>query len=161
MPKSATNEWDATASNNTDVGSINIAENCAAGNINNALREIMAQIATARTGSDAGIVTGTAGSDGQLAAWNADGDLEGGTSPVTLTATDPEFRLVDDDGSYSFIQYSAASITISVDPGDIVASSEIQFEVDNSVVGNLSSIGRLFLSDGIAHRGDTDNFVSF
>ena len=44
MAKNAVGDWDSTAANNTDVGGINIAENCAAAGINNALREIMAQI---------------------------------------------------------------------------------------------------------------------
>jgi len=75
MPKNNVNEWDTTTANNTDVGGINIDEGCAAANINNALREMMAQVATARTGDDAGIVTGTAGTSGNLASWNADGDI--------------------------------------------------------------------------------------
>jgi hypothetical protein len=38
-------DWNTDAGQNTTVGGINIAENCPAGNVNNALREIMAQIA--------------------------------------------------------------------------------------------------------------------
>ena len=45
MPKNTFNEWDVTAANNTDVGGINIDEGCPAAAVNNALREIMAQIA--------------------------------------------------------------------------------------------------------------------
>lgn len=44
MAKDAVSDWDTTAANNTDVGNINIAENCSASNINNALREMMAQL---------------------------------------------------------------------------------------------------------------------
>ena len=47
MAKNSVSDWDTTAANNTDVGGINIAENCPAANINNALREMMAQIADA------------------------------------------------------------------------------------------------------------------
>lgn len=75
MAKSKTSDWDTTNGNNTDIDGINIAEGCPAANVNNALREIMAQVATARTGDDDGIVTGTAGADGQIPKWNADGDL--------------------------------------------------------------------------------------
>ena len=46
MSKDAVTDWSTTASNNTDVGGINIAENCPAAGINNALREVMEQIAT-------------------------------------------------------------------------------------------------------------------
>jgi hypothetical protein len=47
MPKSAVSDWDAVAANNTDVGGINIAEGCAMANLNNGMREMMAQIKTA------------------------------------------------------------------------------------------------------------------
>lgn len=46
MAKNAVGDWDTTASNNSDIGGINIAEGCAAANVNNAIREMMAQIAT-------------------------------------------------------------------------------------------------------------------
>ena len=45
MAKNSVSDWDTTANNNTDVGGINIAENCPAANVNNAMREIMAQVA--------------------------------------------------------------------------------------------------------------------
>lgn len=43
-------DWSATASSNTTVAGINIAENCPPANINNALREIMAAAKTFDTG---------------------------------------------------------------------------------------------------------------
>lgn len=42
----AVSDWSSTASSNTSVGGINIAPNCSPGNIDNAIREIMAQIKT-------------------------------------------------------------------------------------------------------------------
>jgi hypothetical protein len=44
VAKSDVQDWDAVAANNTDVGSNNIAEGCAPANINNAIRETMAQL---------------------------------------------------------------------------------------------------------------------
>src|SRR6056297_2857884 len=38
-----------------------------------------------------------------------------GTSPVTLTATDPEFRLIDDDGSFARIWYSNGDLFMVAD----------------------------------------------
>jgi microcystin-dependent protein len=56
MAKTAVTDWDATAANNTDIDSIDIDEGCAPSGINNAIREIMSQVATAMTtGSLAGI----------------------------------------------------------------------------------------------------------
>lgn len=46
MAKNAVSDWDTTAANNTDIGGISIAEGCAMANLNNAMREIMAQIKT-------------------------------------------------------------------------------------------------------------------
>ena len=53
MAKNKISEWSATASNNTDIGGINIAEGCAPSGINNAIRELMAQVKDQQTGSDA------------------------------------------------------------------------------------------------------------
>jgi hypothetical protein len=52
MAKNKISEWDATASGNTDVGGININEGCPPSTINNAMREIMAQIKDQQTGYD-------------------------------------------------------------------------------------------------------------
>lgn len=61
MAKNKVSEWSATASNNTDIGGINIAEGCAPSGINNAIRELMAQVKDMQTGSDSdGLVVGGA-----------------------------------------------------------------------------------------------------
>jgi len=44
MPKNKISEFSSTASSNTDIGGINIAEGCPPSNINNAIRELMAQV---------------------------------------------------------------------------------------------------------------------
>src|SRR6056297_301763 len=46
MTKNSVGEWDETASNNLDIGGINIAEGMNPGAVNNAIRTMMAQIAT-------------------------------------------------------------------------------------------------------------------
>lgn len=40
----AVSDWSTNAASNTTVGAVNIAENCPAANLNNAIREVMAQI---------------------------------------------------------------------------------------------------------------------
>jgi hypothetical protein len=57
MPKNKVSEWSATASNNTDIGGINIAEGCAPSGINNAIRELMAQVKDMQAGTDADTFT--------------------------------------------------------------------------------------------------------
>jgi microcystin-dependent protein len=52
MPKNKVSEYSATAANNTDIGGINIAEGCAPSGINNAIRELMAQLKDMQSGTD-------------------------------------------------------------------------------------------------------------
>ena len=61
MPKNKVSEWSPTASNNTDIGGINIAEGCAPSGINNAIRELMAQVKDMQAGTDSDgfVVAGT------------------------------------------------------------------------------------------------------
>ena len=51
MAKNSIRDYSATSSNNTDVQSVNIDESCAASGINNALREIMADLADVNSGT--------------------------------------------------------------------------------------------------------------
>ena len=53
MPKNKVSEYSATAANNLDIGGINIAEGCAPSGINNAIRELMAQVKDMQSGTDA------------------------------------------------------------------------------------------------------------
>lgn len=128
MPKTKVSEWDTTAGNNSDVGGTNIAENCAAANMNDALRTIMAQIATARSGSDDSIITGTAGSAGNLGAFNADGDLvAAGTITGTLDfsgATVTGISAALADGDYGDVTVSSSGSVISLDAG-VVDTAEL------------------------------------
>ena len=64
MAKSAVTDWDVTPANNSDIAGINIAEGCPASGINDAIRTLMAQVATWLAGTSAplpksgGAVTG-------------------------------------------------------------------------------------------------------
>jgi hypothetical protein len=57
VAKTKISEYDASAGNNTDVNSVNIAEGCAPSGINNAIREVMAALKRFETGSDGDSVT--------------------------------------------------------------------------------------------------------
>lgn len=59
MAKNKVSEWSSTPANNTDIGGVNIAEGCAPSGINNAIRELMAQVKDMQSGSDGdGLVVG-------------------------------------------------------------------------------------------------------
>lgn len=52
MPRTKISEFSATAASNTDVNSIDIAENCAPSGINNSLREMAAMLKKQEVGTD-------------------------------------------------------------------------------------------------------------
>ena len=51
MAKNSVRDFDSTAANNTDIQSVDIAENCAPSGINNAIRELMADIKDVSAGT--------------------------------------------------------------------------------------------------------------
>ena len=83
MPKTKISEFSATPANNTDIDSINIAEGCAPSGINDAIRELMAQLKDFQVGSAGdpvtvgGVLTVTAGAVGTPAITTA-GDTNTG-----------------------------------------------------------------------------------
>jgi len=52
MPKTKISEFDTDPNNNTDINGINIAENCSPANINNAIRQLMADLKDWQSGAD-------------------------------------------------------------------------------------------------------------
>tara|TARA_Y100000034_G_scaffold116145_1_gene154109 strand:- start:54 stop:284 length:231 start_codon:yes stop_codon:yes gene_type:complete len=54
MPKNNITEYDSTASNNTDVGGVNLQENsCLPSDMNNAIREVMSHLKDVDSGTQA------------------------------------------------------------------------------------------------------------
>ena len=51
MAKNSIRDFSATAGSNTDIQSVNIDENCPASGINNAIRELMADLKDVSTGA--------------------------------------------------------------------------------------------------------------
>jgi len=89
MAKTKLSEYDAVASNNTDVDGINISEGCPPSGINNAIREVMAHLKDFQAGTSADnlTVTGTLTSSNSLAvtgAFTLDGSA--GTSGQVLVS---------------------------------------------------------------------------
>jgi microcystin-dependent protein len=52
MAKNKVSEWSSNPADNTDVGGVDINEGCAPSGINNAIRDVMAQIKDMQTGAD-------------------------------------------------------------------------------------------------------------
>lgn len=51
MAKNSITDYDNTSGNNTDVQSVDISEGCSPSGINNAIREVMADLADANDGT--------------------------------------------------------------------------------------------------------------
>jgi microcystin-dependent protein len=83
MSKDKVSEWSSTPSNNTDIGGINISEGCAPSGINNAIRELMAQVKDMQAGTD------------------SDNFTVGGNLTVTGTATGTTPSITDDTTKFA------------------------------------------------------------
>jgi microcystin-dependent protein len=83
MAKNKISEFSSTAANNTDIANINIAEGCAPSGINNAIRELMAQLKDQQTGAD------------------GDNFTVGGNLSVTGTATGVTPAVTDDTTKFA------------------------------------------------------------
>lgn len=68
MPKNKISEYSATAASNTDIGGIDIAEGCAPGGINDAIRTLMKQVKDLQAGTSGDTIPVTAGGTGSTTA---------------------------------------------------------------------------------------------
>jgi hypothetical protein len=81
MAKTKVSEFDAVASNNTDINSVNVAEGCPPSGINNAIREMASLLKKQEVGTDA--MTSPDIDGGTI-----DGATIGGSSGVTIGVSD-------------------------------------------------------------------------
>lgn len=71
MAKTKISQYDSTASNNTDIDSINIDEGCAPSGINNAIRELMAHLKDLQAGTSGDTIPVASGGTGATTASGA------------------------------------------------------------------------------------------
>ena len=88
MAKNKISEWSSVPANNTDVGGIDIAEGCAPSGINNAIREVMAQVKDMITGADGDnqVVGGNLTVNGTSTLTGAVAATAGVTGPITSSS---------------------------------------------------------------------------
>lgn len=118
MPKNKVSEWSATASNNTDIGGINIAEGCAPSGINNAIRELMAQVKDMQAGTD------------------ADNFAVGGNLTVTGTATGVTATFGDSTTKFATTAFVQAALAAAYPVGSIYINA-----TNNTNPGTLLGFG--------------------
>lgn len=107
MPKDKVSEWSSTPANNTDIGGVNIAEGCAPSGINNAIRELMAQVKDMQAGTDAdNFVVG-----GNLSVT--------GTTTLTGSATAPTASFGDNTTKVATTAFVQAALAAAYPVGSI------------------------------------------
>ena len=118
MPKDKVSEWSSTAANNTDIAGINIAEGCAPSGINNAIRELMAQVKDMQAGTD------------------ADNFAVGGNLTVTGTATGVTATFGDSTTKFATTAFVQAALVAIYPVGSIYTNA-----TNNTNPGTLFGFG--------------------
>jgi hypothetical protein len=145
MPKNKVSEWSSTASNNTDIGGINIAEGCAPSGINNAIRELMAQVKDMQTGSDSdGLVVGGAFTASGAAVFSSTVALGSSATATTQSAGDNSTKVATTayvDGLGRFADPGANGVVVRTSSNvstarTITAGTGITVTNGNGVSGN-------------------------
>ena len=114
MAKNKISEYSATASNNTDIGGINISEGCAPSGINNAIRELMAQLKDQQTGTDAdSFVVGGAFTCTGAAVFSSTVALGSSATATTQSANDNSTKVAT-------TAYVATAISAGIPSGGII-----------------------------------------
>jgi hypothetical protein len=118
MSKDKVSEWSSTPSNNNDIGGINIAEGCAPSGINNAIRELMAQVKDMQAGTD------------------ADNFAVGGNLTVTGTATGVTATFGDSTTKFATTAFVQAALAAIYPVGSIYTNA-----TNNTNPGTLFGFG--------------------
>ncbi len=118
MAKNKVSEWSSIAANNTDISGINIAEGCAPSGINNAIRELMAQVKDMQAGTD------------------ADNFTVGGNLTVTGTATGVTATFGDSTTKFATTAFVQAALAAIYPVGSIYTNA-----TNNTNPGTLLGFG--------------------
>jgi hypothetical protein len=185
MAKNSVRDFSSTAASNTDIQSIDIDENCAASGINNAIREVMADLKDVSVGTVA-LESPKFDSilDGNIKATDASGTdtagtattIKGGAGTGTGTGGSIVFQVADADASTgSSVNAHATAMTI-VDDGNVgigTTSPDYKLELEDSgnvfislKSSNTTDAGVVFGDADAAARGgiiydNNDNYLAF
>jgi hypothetical protein len=144
MPKNKISEWSSTPSSNTDVGGINIAEGMAPSDVNNAIREIMAQVKDQQAGTDGDNFT--VGGNLAVTGTSAFTGASSFTGAVTVNNLTVNGSLSTDD-SLSLANKLAISRTNFVGTGAISATT---------LTITVATSGALYIGSLLTGTGVTD-----
>jgi len=177
MAKNSWNDYSTTASSNTDIGGIDISEGCSPANINDALREILAQTGDVVAGTvsltSLGITTGniTTGvfGDGLVGTPSITntGDTDtglyfSGADEISLTTAGTQRLSVDSSGHLNHngsasadINALTSSTAITIDMStaqnhSVTLAHNTTFDISNGTAGQTGSI--IITQDGTGSR---------
>lgn len=160
MAKDTIRDFSATASANTDIQSVNVDENCAASGINNAIRELMADLKDVSTGAvaletpqaDSLTITGNATfSDNGKAIFGSGNDLsvfhDGFNSKIVDSGTGD--LLIAADNNITF-----TNAAISENKAIFTTNGPVTLYHDNNPKFATTASG-IDVTGGISFNGDT------
>ena len=138
MPKLKISEYSSTASSNTDIGGIDIDENCLPSNLNDAIRELMSQLKEFQDGTSGDPIINTADSQ-----FNGTGALKIPVGTVAQRPTPSAGMLRFNDDSDEFEGYNGtawASVGGSAITNDTTTSTDVYPAFLNATSGTAANI---------------------
>lgn len=132
MAKNSIRDFDATSSNNTDIQSVDISEGCSPAGINNAIRELMADIKDVSAGT-------VALESPQADSLTVTGDLTVDTSTLKVDSTNNRVGIGTTSPISLLHPYNTATTTYSTSTGDYT-TFRVQTRNNSSTNGQVASI---------------------
>jgi hypothetical protein len=162
MPRTKISEFSSTPASNTDIDSINIAENCPPSGINDAIRELMAQLKDFQTGAvgdsfngPVGTTTAAAGAFTTLSSTGNTtlGDASGDSVTINGTATFANANPTLSAGTANGVAYLNGSKVVT-------SGSALVFDGTNLGVGTTSPAAKLGVAGNIFISG-ASSYIAF
>ncbi len=177
MAKTKISEFSSTPANNTDIDSINIAEGCAPSNINDAIRELMAQLKDFQTGAQGDSFNGPVGTStaaaGAFTTLSASGTTTlSGLTASTALALDASKNVVSVTNTGTGSNVLATSPTLvtpalgtpSALVGTNITGTATSFNINGTVGATTPTTGAfttLAASGSVTLSGGTANGVTY
>ena len=136
MAKTKISEYDAVASNNTDIDSINIDEGCAPSGINNAIRELMAHLKDLQAGTSGDTIPVASGGTGATTASGARtalGSASSGANSDITSLTGLTTALSVAQGGTGATTLAGANIAVTNASSTFTASQRGTITTDNDL----------------------------